>query len=212
MPLLWRLQLRLQVRVLELKARCIRRAFFVFFLAIRDMLLTPKPPRTGKHYKFKTLTFYAIEGLIAIHDDRPLAVFEGKDYTVHLPADIVERANSLADYGRNLQASPQPEVREDGRLFIRAANEMMQAVREAKHMGDPSDPAVQEYWAKHHKRPTISIGSGKNKGYPELPPLPKGQLTGRTALPDSAQTDKLASQVTNALQQQLRKLPKRKSQ
>lgn len=175
------------------------------------MILTPRPPRMGKHYKFKTITFYAIEGLIAMHDDRPLAVLENKDYTVHLPADIVERAQSLADYGRNLQASPKPEVREDGRLFTRAANEMLAAVKEAKFMGDPSDPDVQEYWSKHHKRPTISIGSSKRTGYPELPPLPKGQLTGRTALPDTAQTDKLAGQVANALQQQLRKLPKRKT-
>jgi hypothetical protein len=88
---------------------------------------------------------------------------------------------------------------------------MLDAVREAKAMGDPSDPAVQEYWAKHHKRPTVSIGSGSKSGYPELPPMPKGQLTGRTALPDAAQTDKLAGQVTGALQRQLRKLPKRKT-
>lgn len=175
------------------------------------MLLTPRPPRTGKVYKFKTITFYAIEGLVAIHDERPLAVLEGKDYTVHLPADIIERAQVLADYGRNLQASPKPEVREDGRVFTMAAREMLEAVKEAKFMGDPSDPAVQEYWAKHHKRPTVSIGSSKRSGYPELPPLPKGQLTGRTALPDTAQTDKLAGQVANALQQQLRKLPKRKT-
>jgi hypothetical protein len=68
---------------------------------------------------------------------------------------------------------------------VMGCQELAEAVREARAMGDPSDTAVQAWWRRHRRNPTITMSPGTDPaGYPELPELPLGPRTGRVAAPD----------------------------
>jgi hypothetical protein len=147
-------------------------------------MFRPTGARTGTILKYEKLTFFACEGLIVLHDEREAA----EDYNVILPDDFLERARELNRLGKECTSTDsQRSLRETGRKYMQGASDMRLAAKEAKDMGDPSDPAVQAFWARHRpgRKSRVSLRAGSDKaGYPQLPELPRGKNTGKTAAVD----------------------------
>lgn len=128
--------------------------------------------RTGELRRHKNLVFFACEGLVALHDERK----PEEDYMVMTPGEFEERAHALGKYANRVSAADPKWLREEGRICKAGANDMLKSVQEARHMGDPTDPVVQAFWAKHRNRKSKVTFSD-----PCLPELPRGKVTGRTA-------------------------------
>jgi hypothetical protein len=161
--------------------------------------------RTGQTRRHKKLVFFACEGLIMLYDERK----PEEDYNVILPADFERRATELARFGRECAAADSSRaMREEGRECIAGADDMIACVREARFMGDPSDPAVQAFWARHrpgHKS-TVSLRAGSDAaGYPEFPEIERGKNTGRTVAVDGQ-----AALVDESIALRLHRPPRRK--
>jgi hypothetical protein len=123
--------------------------------------------------------FFACEGLVAVFDERD----DEEEYVVITPGDFKERAVGLGEMGSKMAKDERKWMRTEGQAMRQAANDMLETAKEAIHMGDPSDPAVQAYWARHRTNRTIkvSLSAGSDEaGYPELPKVDLGKFTGRT--------------------------------
>ena len=137
--------------------------------------------------RYLELRVFACEGLVCIIDERPGK--EASQYTVVTPKDLEHRLRVLNKKYRNQTPAEMTTVqRERHRKRVHGSDELMECVKEARDMGDPSDPAVQAFWAKHRRNSTISmsarLGQTDREGYPVLPQLPVGPKTGRTAAAD----------------------------
>ncbi len=143
--------------------------------------------RTGPVRNFMNLKAFACEGLVCIVDERPTEN-EG-EFVVVTPSDLEERVNALnRTYRGETRSQLTPWQRQEHDERVAGSNELLECIREARFMGDPSDPAVQAFWAKHRRNSTIriSLSAGSDAaGYPDLPHLPKGKNTGRTAQIDA---------------------------
>lgn len=136
--------------------------------------------RTGPVRKFQNLVVFACEGLIAVCDERPQ--YEG-EFVVVTPEDMRQRINACDQPYRNQTRSELPKWQQQEYDAIkRGCAALDECIKEAKAMGDPSDPAVQAWWRRHRRQSTISLSAGTDaKGYPKLPDIDLGPLTGRTA-------------------------------
>lgn len=138
--------------------------------------------RTGPARRYQKLLVFACEGLVAVCDERPQ--YEG-EFTVVTPSDMEERINAEARRYRNKTRSELSKwQRQEYDEIISGCQNVKECVKEARAMGDPSDPAVQAWWARHRRSSTIriSLSPGNDaKGYPDLPIVPLGKRTGRTA-------------------------------
>lgn len=137
--------------------------------------------RTGPVRKYKDLSFFACEGLIAVHDDR-----DGS-YTAVTPDDFTKRVEMLEKKSKKAKADCEltPSQRQYRRSVVQFAADMTEAVKEAKYMGDPSDPQVMAFWQRQRKNSTVRLSAGSDAaGYPDLPEIPLGNITGRTAAVD----------------------------
>lgn len=138
--------------------------------------------RQGPLRRHKQLVFFACEGLCVVRDER-----EDKhddDYTVVTPNDFETHARGLGHFALQCEAADPAWLRAEGELDKRAANDMLETCKEAREMGDPSDPAVQSFWARHRRSNTVRVGlhAGTDReGYPDLPDVSRGPRTGRTA-------------------------------
>lgn len=141
--------------------------------------------RTGPVRKFQGLAIFACEGLICVLDER-----EGKEgeATIVTPADMQLRITAIMRRYRNETRSELARFqRRELDAKISSANDLETCVKEARNMGDPSDPLVQAWWSRHRRSSTVRFGvsAGSDKeGYPELPIIPLGKYTGRTAAID----------------------------
>jgi hypothetical protein len=136
--------------------------------------------RQGPLRRHKKLVFFACEGLVAMLDEREA----NETYIVILPDDFKERAEALGVLGMKMAKDDRQWMRQDGRSLVNDVNGMLEAVKEAKYMGDPSDPVVQAYWTRHRSNSKIQIGlhaGTDHAGYPRLPDVALGPATGRTA-------------------------------
>ena len=135
--------------------------------------------RCGPVRRHRKIAFFACEGLVVIFDER---VPEREDYIVVTPADFYNRAVGLNSMGKRMVKEQLPFMRAEGQQIVKAAANMVETIKEAKAMGDPSDPAVREYWARHRRSNCVSFSPRSDpEGYPKLPDLPLGKFTGRTA-------------------------------
>jgi len=144
--------------------------------------------RSGPVRDFMQMKAFAIEGLVAIIDERPTKN-EG-EYVVVTPSDLEERVRALQrTYRGETPAQLTTWQRQEHYQRLQGSNNLMECIKEARDMGDPSDPAVQAYWARHRRNSTIritGISAGSDRaGYPDLPNLPRGKKTGRTAQIDA---------------------------
>ena len=108
----------------------------------------PATPKTGKVYRFDDLEFYAYAGAIKIHDNR-----DGTTRTVN-PVDFLEHATAL-------YAEIPRQVYYDEKLrFQRMAQNVEACCKEAAEMGNPFDPGVQAFKARHARmeRPAVVQG------------------------------------------------------
>lgn len=154
--------------------------------------------RQGPLRRHKQMVYFACEGLIVVIDERPGKDHEG-DYIVLRPSELEERARALAQFVKGWRTGT-PWQRQEHQLCTNAADEMLEAVKEARHMGDPSDPAVQAFWARHRgRKSTVSLRAGTDAaGYPTLPKLPKGKQTGKTAKTDRVISEQEMAEVNTA--------------
>jgi len=160
--------------------------------------------RKGRCYRYKDLVYYAYNGLVAMEDER-----DGS-WVVILPDDIDARADALEQILRRTPQSRGVAYERDlYRETKNTINDMRQCAKEARDMGDPSDPLVQAFNRRHRPGPkSISLRGGADPaGYPELPTLPRGRYTGRTASPDVSMPVQ-GLRVCN----RIRKPPRRRSQ
>ncbi len=129
-------------------------------------------PRCGKVYHFRRLSFYACEGLIAMHDARD------DSYIVITPDDFKARVAALYRYAKKMRGSQRGHERDEWRAFVKLRDDALNAIMEAKHMGDPSDPEVAEYIRRHlaSRRSSASMASRNHlvdvHGYPLLSSSP----------------------------------------
>lgn len=169
--------------------------------------------RSGPMREYGQLRIFACEGLICIVDERP-GKEEGK-HTMVTPAEIEERVKALNIPYRGQGRIDVPKAqrqRFDERL--RGSQNCMECIKEAKAMGDPSDPAVQAYWRRHKSNSTVVVkfSAGSDPaGYPALPPLKLGPLTGRDAAADVNLTDTITAAVGGAASTMLHRLPQKKN-
>jgi cytochrome c1 len=128
------------------------------------------------------MVFFACEGLVAMLDERA----QDEEYIVVTPTDFKARAEGLAVTGKLMAKGNEKWMRSDGREYLAAANDMIETVKEAQSMGDPSDPLVRAYWARHRRNDTIRVQLSPGSdvaGYPELPDIPLGKFTGQATDP-----------------------------
>ena len=165
--------------------------------------------RQGPLRRHKQLVFFACEGLIALFDEREKAQATDDVYTIMTPASFAERATALASFAKKVRASDAPWQRQEGREMGRAALDMEETIKEARDMGDPSDPAVQAYWERHRTNRVVKF-SGFEIGAPLKTVQQMAQAAPRTGRDAVAP---LPSSELEQMQQQARKIyqpPKRK--
>lgn len=146
--------------------------------------------RTGPVRKFEQLSVFACEGLIVIIDERPQ--YHG-DCKIVSPKELLERVRAL-----NVQYRGKTRVDVPRRLLerhddrIRGSQNCMECIKEAKAMGDPFDPKVQAFWARHRSNNTVSMSfSEGSRGERKV----KGKASARRAKPFDAN---LATQLPAA--------------
>ena len=142
--------------------------------------------RTGKPVKYQQLTFYACEGLIICIDDRDTEEGRG-DFSTITPKDLEDRIEILGAADTRIRDSLTNVERQERGDRIRKLQELKDVVREAKGMGDPSDPAVQAFWRLHQpgsKSRVTLRQSLRDRGHPDMGTMPQGPFTGRTAEAD----------------------------
>lgn len=139
--------------------------------------------RTGPCRNFLKLKIFACEGQIVMYDERP---DQEKTYTVLTPATMEERVKALSrpyrGQGRmDIPAWKRQEYDEEQRGY----QNCVEVIKEARAMGDPSDPAVQAFWARHRRSSTVKMNFGpldSSADAAKLPPLTSsGILRGRGA-------------------------------
>jgi hypothetical protein len=139
---------------------------------------------TGHVYHYENLAFYAINGMIALHDE------EDGFYTLLTCEKFKARADAL-DMEANRLVKVCIEQRMQSLMELRdkirrGAEQMRLTVAEAKQQGDRFDPAVTAWYLRHRpwSRSTVST-KGKVAFESTNPgPLPRGNFTGREAKPD----------------------------
>lgn len=110
--------------------------------------------------------------MVVIVDERPNA--DEGDCSIFYPKVFYERVIGLTRTTRGKSTAslaPWQVVRHKAQLS--QLQGMLECIREAIHMGDPSDPKVKEFWAKHRGRPKVSMSGSTYvpapKGFPDAP-------------------------------------------
>jgi len=122
--------------------------------------------RKGPSRYFKQQRFFACEGLVVIVDERPsridqanVTVEEG-DCVVLTPKDFKARLKAITRTYRNKNYSEMLKWQgSERKAYHLQAREGYETIREAQDMGDPSDPVVQAYWAKHRGKSYVTFSS-----------------------------------------------------
>lgn len=138
--------------------------------------------RNGPLRSYMDLRIFACEGLICIIDERP-GKTEG-EYTIITPADLEERVTAINKKYRGKGRMDIPKwKRPEHDQQLQGSQNCVECIKEARAMGDPSDPAVQLFWATHRRSSTVRVkfsAGADPAGYPPLPPVSLGKVTGRT--------------------------------
>lgn len=139
--------------------------------------------RTGPMRDYVSLRVFACEGLVVLIDERP-GKTEG-EYTVITPAELEHRIKAINQPYRNQGRMDLPAwKRQEYDKQKTGSQNCLECIKEARHMGDPSDPNVQLFWATHRRSSTVRVTFSEGAdpaGYPQLPTVSLGRVTGRTA-------------------------------
>jgi len=146
--------------------------------------------RTGKVRKFLDLSIFACEGLICIIDERPGE--KHGECKIITPAELMERITSLnIPYRGETRVDLPKRMRRKHDLQVQGSQNCVECIKEARAMGDPSDPKVQEYWRRHRSNNTVSMSFSDKT---QLQPSHVQSPAGRAFHPDG----KLATQLPAA--------------
>ena len=123
------------------------------------------PTRTGPVRRFGSLHVFACEGLICILD-------EEEDCQILTPTEAQFRIyRVMASYRGRKPVEYGPKFRVlKRRKELQEAQGILECIKEAREMGDPSSPEVQAFWSRHRASRHVSFGALKNeKGERVLP-------------------------------------------
>lgn len=140
--------------------------------------------RTGQIRRFMGLAVFACEGMVVVIDERE---GEDEDCSIVSISEMLERIRTLKrPYRNKTKAQLSVEQRRFYDQRRRGIENVYECCREARNMGDPTDPRVQAFWAKHSRRSRVATTPPRNDpaGYPVLPTLPRGRDIGTTVRPD----------------------------
>ena len=129
--------------------------------------------KCGRTYRHKDLEFYAMNGVICLHDNR-----DGS-YTGLTRKEFLERAEFLNSEQPVMHGHRTAAQAEAHRLQRKVIDDMVECVKEAKIQGDPFDAAFIDWFRKHRPRGPVSQTSYQGALPSEV--LPLGRFTGRTA-------------------------------
>lgn len=156
--------------------------------------------RTGPLRRHKKLVIFACEGLIALYDEST----DEEDYHVYTPAEMQERVDQMAILAEKMKKSDVRWQRQEGAQWLYDFQGIRECIKEAREMGDPSDPQVQAFWARHRRSTTVKISWSSGT----IPAVPLGKFTGRTTGPPDKQFSSAEALLLNA--PRVRTLPTRK--
>jgi len=169
--------------------------------------------RTGPIRKHKKLSWFACEGLIAMYDERGTGA---EDYTVLTPEEFHARAVALNEFASKMPKSGATSwQRQESRIMIQACQDMEESIKEAKHMGDPSDPTVRDFWRRHRRSSTITMSKKTNdfelgkprKSVEQIASEGRGRKTTDKPMSDAA----VKTMISDAQYENVRRLPVKKS-
>jgi hypothetical protein len=166
--------------------------------------------RTGPIRRHKQQVWFACEGLIALYDERK----PKEDYVVLTPGEFRERAEALNNFAEKMPKSGATAwQRQESKEMVRAAQDMEESIKEARNMGDPSDPRVRDYWARHRRNNTVSMSSGVNwehgkpkKTVEQMAKEAKGTKTTEAPLTEA----QIKADLADAAASNVRRLPVKK--
>jgi len=164
--------------------------------------------RQGPLRRHKQLVFFACEGLIALCDERESSQETGDVYEVLMPDDFEYRARGLADFARKAKASHKPWQRQEAAEMKKAAQDMLETVKEAKFMGDPSDPQVTAFWQRHKRNSRVAFNFEHGAAKKSLDEMNRdAPNTGRTAVPtlDGQDLDRIRDQANKIRRKPVKK-------
>ena len=105
--------------------------------------------RTGPVREYLDQAIFACEGMLVVIDHRPTAKQEGECVVLDC-ATAEERAKELQkDYRGQTRAQQPRGLQNLWTRRVQGCQNIMECVKEAKAMGDPTDPKVQEFWRRH---------------------------------------------------------------
>lgn len=123
--------------------------------------------RTGPSRYFFRMRVFACEGMIAIIDERD-GDDEG-DCKVIPPDQFRQRVYSLSrPYRKQTPSEMTPWQRERYLAQVRSLQGMLECIKEAKDMGDPTSLEVRQFWMKQRGRSKVSFSSP----YADFPAIP----------------------------------------
>lgn len=128
--------------------------------------------RTGQVRRFMDLTVFACEGLICVADNRLGQA--GNSFTIVTPSEMEERVRAVARSYRNKNRMDLPEwKRREFDEQQQGAQNIVECIKEARAMGDPSDPRVQAFWSRHRRSNTVTLSFSDATDPAKFPKLPK---------------------------------------
>lgn len=146
--------------------------------------------KPGPTYRFRKITFYAMNGSICIADDKE-GLSERERFLTLTRKDFLRRVEAFNGEARALGrlAAENPHIRgfaQERNEKLTLVENMLKCVADAKAQGDPNDPEVQAWFAKHNnpRRSRVGGGAGVSFRSPALQPLPLGRDTGKYCSPD----------------------------
>lgn len=138
----------------------------------------------GKTYTFRDLKFYAMNGMICLHDEK-----DG-DFRVLTCREWAYRTEAIGDEIKRLAVmqAENPSKRDLGEMrreYQQAVDDMILCYADAKTQGDHTDPEVEAWFRRHRpwargrtKSPSRHADFEANRPSAKLP---RGRFTGRTA-------------------------------
>ena len=106
--------------------------------------------RTGPVREYLDQAIFACEGMLVVIDHRPTAKQEGECVVLDC-ATAEERAKELQkDYRGQTRAQQPRGLQNLWTRRVQGCQNIIECIKEARAMGDPTDPTVQAFWRRHN--------------------------------------------------------------
>lgn len=105
--------------------------------------------RTGPVRDYIDQKVFACEGMVVVIDHRPGATL-GECVVLDCSTAASRVSELRKDYRGQTRAQQPQRMRDLWTQRLRGCQNIMECVKEAKAMGDPTDPQVQAFWKRHN--------------------------------------------------------------